>query len=413
MPHARPLRLVVALVIFAAAFAVLPARGDSARHAAPETEIALQWYDLTAQAVSAAAYPEPVTQSRAWAVSWLAAARAVGPDRSPRFGVPAFATALHDTLATLVPADTAHLDDALATTLAAVPDGNAKEAGIAAGRREAAAALAERTGDGLDSAAVDRAWTPPPAGPGIWQPTPPSFGPAIRAGEGAALPYVLQSPSQFRPPPPPALDSPVYLRSLAEVRDFGSATGSLRTAQQTDDARFWLQNSIDAYVQVLRGVLAQSQRTLGWDARVIGAFHAVTIDAQIAVYDAKYAYVFWRPVTAIRTTEPNWTPFASTPRHPEYPSGHSGYAGAAEVVLDRLVGRPAAPVAVTSSADPGSTHVYDAWSQITNENIDGRVWEGIHFRFSDEAGARLGATVARYDLARLGRLGIAVREGGH
>jgi hypothetical protein len=140
--------------------------------------------------------------------------------------------------------------------------------------------------------------------------------------------------------------------------------------------------------------------------RLVAAFHAVTTDAQIAVYDAKYTYDFWRPVTAIRdgsvSPDTAWTPLIATPRHPEYPSGHGGYAGAAQAVLSALVAKkPLQPIAVTSSTDPGSTHVYRSWAAITQENVDGRVWEGIHFRFSDVAGAALGQTVAAYDLGRL------------
>jgi hypothetical protein len=371
--------------------------------------VGLAWYDVTAQTVAAAAFPEPVTQSRAWAVSWLAGARAVGDGRDPRYAIAAFVTALHDTLTALVPARGAQLDQALTATLSGVPDGPAKERGVASGRREASAVLAERAGDGLDTASIDIAWSPPPAAPGIWQPTPPSYGPAVRAGEGRARSFLLRTGSQFRPPPPPALTSARYLESLAEVRSVGAATSSVRTAQQTDVALFWEQNSIDAYAQVLRAVLARPGGTLAGQARLVAAFHVITIDAQIAVYEAKYVYLFWRPVTAIRAgevaAEPGWTPLFNTPRHPDYPSGHAGYAGAAQWVLEGLVGaHPEQPIGVTSATEPGATHTFRAWSTITQENVDGRVWEGIHFRFSDETAVQLGAQVAAYDLVRLDRL---------
>ncbi|MFL5834783.1 MAG: vanadium-dependent haloperoxidase [Solirubrobacterales bacterium] len=121
--------------------------------------------------------------------------------------------------------------------------------------------------------------------------------------------------------------------------------------------------------------------------------------------------MFWRPVTAIRTgsvdPDPTWTPLLATPRHPEYPSGHAGYAGAAEGVLTWLTGpRPPQPVDATSATAPGSLHTYTRWSQITQETIDGRVWEGVHFRFSDEIAAKVGKQVAAWDLPRLSRLGL-------
>jgi hypothetical protein len=116
-------------------------------------------------------------------------------------------------------------------------------------------------------------------------------------------------------------------------------------------------------------------------------------------------------VTAIRTgsvdQDPGWTPLFVTPRHPEYPSGHTGYAGAAQQVLAALVGpEPEHPIGVTSPTDPGVTHTFNRWSDITQENIDGRVWEGVHFRFSDSIGAQVGRRVADWDLPRLRAIGL-------
>jgi hypothetical protein len=404
----------VLVLLSASAALLLPAAAVQAK---PQTgaqhgsAAALEWYDITTQTVAAAAYPEQVTQSRTWAVSWLAAARAVKADGNPAFQTAAFASALHDTLAALVPSRQDALDQALASTLAAIPDGPNEDGGIASGRDAAAVVLAERSGDGLDAASVDRAWSPPAAAPGVWQLTPPSFGPAVRAGQGEARPFLLAGNDQFRPGAPPALDSPEYLSALAEVHDVGSAGSTSRTPEQTDVARFWAQSSYTAYVQVLRSVLATTRRPLAWASRFVASFHAITVDAQIAIYDAKYTYVFWRPVTAIRADgvfgDSGWTPLIATPRHPEYPSGHAGYAGAAQAVFETLVGpHPADPIDVTSSTAPGSTHTFSAWPEITQENIDGRVWEGIHFRFSDVTGADVGRRVARYELSHLSGLGI-------
>jgi hypothetical protein len=401
------LTLAVALAL------LLPSVSAEAASTSSESQPALEWYDLTDQTITAAGYPEPVTQSRGWAVSWLAAARAVGRSHGRSFATAALAQALHDTLAAEVPGQRSQLDVALASTLAAVPDGRAKRSGIEAGRREAAGVLAERDGDGLDTASLDIPWTPPPAGPGVWQPTPPTFGPAVRAGQPFARAFLLRRNDQFRPPPPPALDSRRYLTALAEVRAFGQDTSTARTPAQTEIARFWQAGATNVlYAPVLRQLIAQNaRRSLAWDARLVAAFHAVTIDAQIAIYDAKFAYVFWRPVTAIRAgsvdQDPSWTPFLAAPRHPEYPGGHSGYAGAAEQVLTAFVGpRPARPVTVTSPTNPGVPFTFTAWSQITRDAIDARVWEGVHFRFSDTTGARVGATVADHDLRRLWKLGI-------
>ena len=157
----------------------------------------------------------------------------------------------------------------------------------------------------------------------------------------------------------------------------------------------------------MRGIIADTNHPLAWDTRFVAAFQVVTTDAQIAIYNAKYKYVFWRPVTAIRdgspgvTADPSWTPLFTTPLYPGYPSGHGGYAGAAQAVLTAFVGPNApAPISVTSPNDPGSTHVYRNWAQVTREVIDARVWEGIHFRFSDNTGASVGRNVAHWDLPR-------------
>ncbi|TMC08156.1 MAG: vanadium-dependent haloperoxidase [Chloroflexi bacterium] len=409
----RVLRLGATLAL-AALLVLLPAVPSAAALASPSGSRpgpGLQWYDITAQAVQAAALPEPITQSRVWAVSWLAADRALHDGSGQPFTAAAFVTALHDTLVALVPTQRTHLDGALASSLAGVPGGRAKDRGIAAGRREAAAVLAQRSGDGLDTASIDVPFTPPPAAPGVWQPTPPSFGPAVRAGQPRARSFLLRGNDQFRPGPPPGLDSTTYLDDLAEVRAIGANDSPARTPAQTDTALFWEPNSIDEYVQVLRAILTDPDHPLGWQARLVAAFHVITIDAQIAIYDAKYAYLFWRPVTAIRTgavaPDPAWTPLFSTPRHPEYPSGHGGYAGAAQEALQALVGpRPDDPISVTSATDPGSVHTYRAWSTITQENVDARVWEGIHFRNSDLTGVRVGREVAVNDLRLLGAIGL-------
>jgi membrane-associated phospholipid phosphatase len=195
------------------------------------------------------------------------------------------------------------------------------------------------------------------------------------------------------------------------VHAVGSATSSTRTPAQTDVASFIAQPSVDLYAQVVRAAIADAHRRLAWQTRLVAAFNAIEIDQQIAIYDAKYAYVRWRPVTAIRTgtvdPDPTWTPLLATPAHPEYPSGHAGYAGTAEAVLSALVGpQPARPIATTSSTSPGQVRTYAQWSTLTQETVDGRVWEGVHFRFSDETAARVGQAVARHDLRRLWQLGL-------
>jgi hypothetical protein len=395
---------VMAVAVVAATIAVVnvQARGSGS------TADVLQWYDLTAQSVAAAALPEQVSQERIWAVAWLAAARATKPGHNPQYRDAAFASALHDTLVALVPAKTSELDAQLASSLASIPDGREQDDGVAAGKAEAQHVLAERAGDGLDTASVDRAWSAPAAAPGVYQLT---GGPAVRAGLPDARPFLLESKDQFDPGPPPSLTSSRYLDALAEVHSLGGATSSTRTEAQTDTARFWAQSSLITYTQLLRQVLAATDRPLAWQARLVAGFHVIQIDQQIAIHGAKYRYVFWRPVTAIQTgsvdQNASWSPLIATPRHPEYPSGHAGFGGTAEVVLRALSSpEPQGTVSAASSTDGGAVHSWSSWAQITNETIDARVWEGVHFRFSDEVGAQLGREVAAFDLKRLDEIGL-------
>ena len=412
-PRRRLRRWLVSALVLTATSTTL-ALGSSApagATSATESALALQWYDITDQTVAAAGFPEPVTWSRTWAVSWLAAAHAVAENTNATFQQTAFAQALHDTLAAAVPTQRPQLDSDLAATLSTLADGSAKSAGERAGQRQAAAVLAQRAGDGLDTASVDKAWTPPPASPGVWQPTPPSFGPAIRAGEGNARPFLLTANDQFDPGPPPSLTSDTYLDDLAEVRAIGAVNSTVRTAAQTDVAKFWEPATNIQYGQVLREVLVDLHRPLSWDTRFVAAFHVVTTDGQVGIYNAKFTYVFWRPVTAIRTgsvaPDPTWTPLFTTPSHPEYPSGHAGYAGAAQAILTAFLGPNApSPVSATSPADPGSTHTYASWRQITQEIVNARVWEGVHFRNSDNTATITGLKIGGFDVYRLRSIGI-------
>jgi hypothetical protein len=420
-------RLIVVLasvaVTGATALSAVPASSASTGHsyagalhwhtAGSPSTIVLQWYDITNNTVNDADFPQPVTVSNAWDISWLAAAHAVAGSRDPNYQTAALVQALHDTLVWLVPGDTSALDADLAATLATIPNGAAKSNGIAAGQQQATAEIAARQSDGLDTTSVDSPFTPPPPAPGVWQPTPPAYGPAVRAGEGNATTFLLTANNQFDPGPPPSLTSRTYLQSLNETESYGAVNSTVRTPQETDVALFWEPAINIQYEQIVRAIIADTNRSLTWDTRFVAAFQVVTTDAQISIYNAKYKYVFWRPVTAIRdgspgvSADPTWTPLFTTPSYPEYPSGHGGYAGAAQQVLTAFVGPFApAPISVTSPTDPGSTHVYTNWAQITQEVINARVWEGIHFRFSDDTGARVGAEVADYDLPRLSSLGL-------
>jgi hypothetical protein len=390
-----------------AASATIPSAGAAvADERTSSPSVLLDWYDTTAVTIAVAGAATQITNSRMWAVSWLAAARATrkvpGGVVRRDFQDAALATAVHDALVALIPSRAQELGTVLRTTLDRVPDGPAKARGAAAGAREARLVLASREGDGLDPDSVNAPFTVPPATPGVWQPTPPAYAPAVQYGNRLARPFLLHSPDQYRLPAPPALDSARYRADLAEVRAYGAVDSTVRTERQTETATFWFGSSLTLYTEPLRVAVARSQRSTSAQAALVALFHVAAVDTQIATSDTKYAYLRWRPVTAIRTgaidPDPGWSPLHITPAHPDYPSGHNTYAGAAETVLTALTGPRTAPFELTSPTAPGVTRTYTAWSRLSQDNLDARVYSGIHTRSADEAGLVLGKRVAGHAL---------------
>ncbi|MEO3781298.1 vanadium-dependent haloperoxidase [Micromonospora sp. B11E3] len=407
-PNLRGWRGGAAVIAAAALVAGVPAVPAAADTSTVDT--AVEWYDATAATIATSTRPQ-VTNSRAWAIAWLAAARALrtAPTGKTRhYEDAALASAVHTALSTLIPEGAPTLDAALRTTLERIPDGRAEDRGVAAGRAEARALLAQRAGDGLDPASVNPPYPTPAPAPGVWQPTPPSFTAAQQAGTRFATPFLLDRADRYRPGPPPAPGSERYRADLAEVRAYGAVDSAVRTPRQTDTATFWLGSSLTLYTGILRAALAQSTRPTAWRAGLVAVFHVALVDTQIATSDTKYAYLSWRPVTAIRASadgDPEWTPLHTTPAHPDYPSGHNTYSGAAEQVLTALVGPVARqPYTITSPSQPGATRTYTDWRRPTVENIDARVWSGIHTRTADEVGVRLGRDVAAHTVRNAPRL---------
>jgi hypothetical protein len=193
--------------------------------------------------------------------------------------------------------------------------------------------------------------------------------------------------------------------------EYIGATNSPRTAEQTEVANFWYPALNFAYVQITRAILADTSYPLSWQVRFVAAFNVITTDAQISIYNAKYKYLFWRPYTAITTggylQDPTWTSFWAAPQHPEYPSGHGGQVGSQQGVLDAFLGpRAPAPIPLTSPDALGVTRTYTDWKTITDDVINARVWEGVHYRTSDLTGVDQGLRVARWEVGRLAEIGL-------
>jgi hypothetical protein len=388
----------------------LPVPGDAGELAQPEQDVpgagaVLEWNAIAQNAVVASgrspaegfvyfAYAQAAVYDAVVSIEGgyepysvsIRAARDASPEA-------AAATAAHDTLAGLFPTQRSTLDYALSASLARIGDGRAKQQGVAVGRATAAALLALRADDGRDAAV---GYTPP-TGLGAWQPTPPAFLPVVAPWLATMRPFVLDSPSRFRPPAP-SLGSDAYARDLNEIRQYGAATSTVRTPEQTETARFWGANAAAQYNEALRGVA--SKRDLdGVDAaRLLASVDVTGADAIIACWDAKLAYGFWRPVTAIRAGgDAGWTPLLTTPNHPEYPSAHGCVSSAVAEALSQFLGTSRIDLDVSSSVT-GTTRHYATAAGLLSEIRNARVWAGLHFRTSTVVGMELGQRVARYDL---------------
>jgi len=309
----------------------------------------------------------------------------------------AVAAANRAALSRLLPAQQALVERAYQAALAQLPEAG-RAAGIDAGERAAAAVLATRAND----LAVQPAPYRPHAAAGAYVPTAAPAAPHWATRK----PWLMTSPSQFRPAPPPALDSAAWTRDYNEVKRVGAKASAARTAEQTEIGQFWEYSLPPIYHGVIRSVAAQPGRDLLQNARLYAAATQALDDALIAVFDAKYHYNFWRPVTAIRNgdidgnpateRDAGWTALHDAPMHPEYPSGHAILAGALGAVLQADLGGSRAPVLSTSS--PSAKNAVRRWTSIdafVKEVADARIYEGIHFRTAVEIGVDMGRRIGR------------------
>jgi len=306
--------------------------------------------------------------------------------------------------------------DASIVALASSESARSIQAGIAWGQSVANSIWASRLTDGI-------APPPPPflgvlgivgapSAVGVWRPTPMLNAPGAAVQFATMTPWVLQRPSQFRLPPPLALTSAEYAADYNEIKVMGAFAGSGRSADQSELALFWAGNTPLFWNRIASQIAAERSLSFLENAHLFAQLNVAMADAGIACFDSKYRFVFWRPITAIRSgdidgnpsTDPDlaWTPwldfFASgTPAHPEYPSAHSTFSGSAAFVLAAEFG-DATPFSVTSEIRPG-TRSFPSFSASVEEIADARVFGGIHFRTSCVRGNLLGQAVADYVLS--------------
>ena len=379
--------------------------------------VVVDWNAIAITAVAAGGQI-PAQQERSMAITSVAVSDAVnaitkkytryGSGLTPPAGASTTAAAVgaaYHALTQLVPSQTPFLDTMLSQSLAKFGV-SAGDPGLIFGGAVADEIVAMRADDG--AAVAQYPYTPPNAGaPGVWVPTPPGFAAASVPGWVFVRPWVLESGAQYRPDDGPDLTSRRYARDVNEVKEIGALNSATRTVEQTNIARFWVASAPVIWNGVLRQVALALDLDESEAARGFALMNVAGADARIACWDAKYTFNFWRPVTAIQradedgnpTTEgdPAWTPLIDTPNHPEYVSGHATISSAMATVLRLLFDDdPGVVLTVTSPTNPGFERHWTTFSAGIREVIDARVYSGIHFRSSDERGARLGRQVARF-----------------
>jgi hypothetical protein len=315
----------------------------------------------------------------------------------------AIAAANRTTLSKLLPSQQVAIDFAYQAALSKIADGAAKNSGIAVGEQAAAAVLVARADDGAVAVETYR----PQTSTGVYVPTVLPAAPHWPQRK----PWLMSNPAQFRPGPPPALTSPLWARDFNEVKALGGKSSSRRTAEQTQIASFWEATLPPVYTGIVLSVAEAPGREITQNARLFAAVAQAADDALVAVFDAKYHYNFWRPVTAIRNgdldgndateRDASWTPFIETPLHPEYPCAHCTVAGAVGTVVQAEIGTGSLPaLATTSYLIKGPARKWAKTDEFMQEVAKARIYDGVHFRNSTEVGTAMGKQVGALAVAK-------------
>ena len=305
----------------------------------------------------------------------------------------AAASAAATVLAKLDPESAPKVKDALEKSLAGIPNGDAKDRGIKLGEESAAKVIELRLKDGNGTPNAFR----PITQPGVYTET------MVTAGWDfiRMTPFAMTSPDQFRPQPPVALTSEEWAKDYNEMKEIGEKNSTKRTPQQTENARFWLTVVPLSHQPLARQIVIAKNMSVLDSARFMSLVSMAATDALIAVFDAKYHYTFWRPITAIRNGDiddnpatervATWQPIDITPLHPEYPCAHCIVTGAVAGAITAMLGTEQIPeVVMTSPSAPGVTHKYTNVRDFNNEASEARIAAGFHWRFSTVVGSDMG-----------------------
>ena len=317
----------------------------------------------------------------------------------------AAATAAYRVLLGIAPGQEAALTTLYDASLATIPAGRAKDGGIMVGEVAAAAMLAVRKGDGR----FGPYRFPVPATPsaGQWRPVLPAFGNDPAAWIKDVRPFLIGDPARYGTDGPAPLTSRRYTREFDEVKAVGSLNSATRTADQTDQARFWAEGP-QPWTRVARRLAIDRGLRSSETARMFALMYTTGADTLISVWGDKARWLSWRPITAIREAasdrnpateaDTGWLPLINTPPYPDQPSGLSSVSAAMATSLESVFGHHVR-FSVTSLSS-NTTRSYRSFDDAVDEVVDARVYSGIHFRKPDEDGAEIGEDVARYGLER-------------
>lgn len=309
------------------------------------------------------------------------------------------AVLLHEALALK-----AQTESAYQKALAAIPDDAARASGIALGERAAADVLGKHTDD-IGNIEPYR----PLTSPGVYVPTTFPLGYAVAQHK----PWFLKSASQLRPGPPPALKGALWARDYNEIKSIGALESTTRNSEQTAIGRFWATSLPDIHIGVVSSLARAPGREITRNARLFAAVLGALNDTEIAVFEAKYHYQFWRPITAIRNGDQDgnpaterdagWAPLIVTPIQPEYPCAHCMIASTIATVIRADVGKEPLPtLSTTSNTLQGVTRHWNSTEDLVKEVSLGRMYDGVHYRNSTEVGNRMGEQVGSVVAAAYG-----------
>lgn len=394
--------------------------------ASAQADVVTDWSSAALDAVRSAKTPPPVA-SRALAILHISMYDAIQgiarthevilvSSRAPASASreAAASAAAHAALIALFPAQAADFDALHTAILGRIPDGAQKTAGIAWGETVASEVLLRRANDGFDAVVP----VPAASGPGAWQKTPPQFLDYLLPQWGFVRPFGIPNVAAYRPAPPPALAGAVWAADYDEVKALGGAVGSARTVEQSTIALFWADGAGTEtppghWNHIARDVASARGNSVEQNARLFALLNIAMADAAICAWDAKYTYMFWRPVTAIRngdsdgnsatTGDPNWISYIGTPPFPDYVSGHSTFSGAAARVLALFYGTDAIPFTTGSDFLPGTVRSFPSFSAAAGEAAVSRLYGGIHFRSANEAGLQAGLAIGQHVYERMAR----------